>query len=129
MDEAIRQTIAPHVAGVEVSIRFDVPRERMSYNTTHAILRSIRELTINAVRHGKATKLWIVGGIDGDNLLFSVRDNGTGFEPTKAPGFAEGHYGLVGITERVESLEGEFSIDSAPGKGATAAVSLKLPTS
>ena len=129
MNEAIRQTLAPHVAGVDVAIRFNVPRERISDNTAHAILRSIRELAINAVRHGKAAKIWIAGGIDGDNLLFSVRDNGCGFDPATAPGFAEGHYGLVGITERVESLEGEFNIESAPGKGAKAVVSLKLSAS
>ena len=128
MDEAIRQTIAPHVAGVEVAIRFNVPRERISDNTTHAILRSIRELTINAVRHGKATKIWIAGSIDGDTLLFSVRDNGTGFDLAAAPGFAEGHYGLVGITERIETFEGEFNLESSPGKGTKATISLHTMT-
>ncbi|MBR4615597.1 MAG: sensor histidine kinase, partial [Kiritimatiellae bacterium] len=126
MDEAIRQTLAPHIVGVEVAIRFNVPRERISDNTAHAILRSIRELTINAVRHGKATKIWIAGSIDGDKLLFSVRDNGIGFDPATAPGFAEGHYGLVGITERVESLEGELNIESSPGRGTKATVKLKM---
>ena len=126
MDEAIRQTLAPHIVGVEVAIRFNVPRERISDNTAHAILRSIRELTINAVRHGKATKIWIAGSIDGDKLLFSVRDNGIGFDPATAPGFAEGHYGIVGITERVESLEGELNIESSPGRGTKATVKLKM---
>ncbi|MBQ2628889.1 MAG: sensor histidine kinase, partial [Kiritimatiellae bacterium] len=130
MDEAIRQTLAPHVIGVDVAIRFNVPRERISDNTAHAILRSIRELAINAVRHGRATKIWIAGSIDGDNLLFSVRDNGTGFDPATAPGFAEGHYGLVGITERIEALEGEFNIESSPGSGAkaTARISARRET-
>ena len=130
LDEAIRQTLAPHVVGVDVAIRFNVPRERISDNTAHAILRSIRELAINAVRHGKATKIWIAGSIDGDNLLFSVRDNGTGFDPATAPGFAEGHYGLVGITERIEALEGEFNIESSPGSGAkaTARISARRET-
>ena len=126
MDEAIRQTIAPHVAGAKVAVRFNVPRERLSDNTTHAILKTIREQTVNAVRHGKATRIWIAGGLDGDNLRFSVRDNGTGFDTASAPGFAEGHYGLVGITERVEALEGEFNIESTPGEGAKATISLKL---
>ena len=130
LDDAIRQTLAPHVVGVDVAIRFNVPRERISDNTAHAILRSIRELAINAVRHGKATKIWIAGSIDGDNLLFSVRDNGTGFDPATAPGFAEGHYGLVGITERIEALEGEFNIESSPGSGAkaTARISARRET-
>ena len=126
LDEAIRQTLAPHVAGAEIAVRFNVPRERISDNTAHAILRIIRELATNAVRHGQATKIWIAGGVEGDRMLFSVRDNGAGFDPATAPGFAEGHYGLVGISERVEALEGEFSIDSAPGQGAHATVAIKL---
>ena len=127
LDEAIRQTLAPHVVGVDVAIRFNVPREMISDNTAHAILRSIRELAINAVRHGKATKIWIAGSIDGDNLLFSVRDNGMGFDPATSPGFAEG---LVGITERIEALEGEFNIESSPGSGAkaTARISARRET-
>ena len=126
MDSAIRQTLAPHVAGVDVAVRFNVPRERISDNTAHAILRIVRELAVNAIRHGRATKLWIAGGADGDTIRFSVRDNGCGFDPAAAPGFAEGHYGRLGISERVEALEGEFTIDSAPGTGAKASVSLRV---
>jgi len=126
MDEAIRQTLAPHTTSAELAVRFNVPRARISDNTAHAILRIIRELTINAVRHGRASKIWVAGGVDGDKLFFSVRDNGIGFDPVAAPGFEEGHYGLVGINERVESFEGEFKIESTIGKGTRATVSFNL---
>ena len=126
MDEAIRQTLAPHVAGAKVAIRFNVPRERISDNTTHAILRIVRELAINAIGHGHAKKIWIAGSVEDDRMLFSVRDDGTGFDPATAPGFAEGHYGLVGISERVEEFEGEFNVESAPGKGTRATVTIGL---
>ena len=127
MDEAIRQTLAPHVAGVDVAIRFAVPRERISDNTAHAILRIVRELTLNAIRHGKAAKIRIAGSVEGDRMLFSVRDDGCGFEPDKAPGFQEGHYGLLGIQERIDEFEGEFTLKSSPGNGTRAMVSLKMP--
>ena len=127
MDDAIRQTLAPHVAGVDVAIRFSVPRERISDNTAHAILRIVRELCTNAIRHGHATKIWIAGSIDGDKMRFSVRDNGCGFDPATAPGFAEGHYGLVGISERVETFEGIFDIVSSPGNGCKATITFNMP--
>ena len=127
MDDAIRQTLAPHVAGTDVSIRFRVPRPRISDNTAHAILRIIRELALNAIRHGGATRVWIAGSIDDARMHFSVRDNGRGFDPATAPGFAEGHYGLLGIRERIDELEGEFTLVSAPGKGAKATVSITVP--
>ena len=127
MDEAIRQTLTPHVAGVDVAIRFNVPRERISDSTAHAILRIVRELTLNGIRHGGATRIWIAGSIEDDRMLFSVRDNGRGFEPETAPGFAEGHYGLLGIRERIDEFEGEFTLKSSPGKGTKAMVALKVP--
>lgn len=127
MDEAIRQTLAPHIIGRDVSIRFNVPRSRISDSTAHAILRIIRELTLNGIRHGAATRIQIAGCIDGNRLSFSVRDNGSGFDPETAPGFFDGHYGLLGIRERIDELEGSFSLHSATGCGTKASISLQMP--
>ena len=127
MDAAIRRTLSPHIAGINLVIRFNVPRARISDNTAHAILRIIRELTLNGIRHGKATKIWIAGSLDGTKLKFSVRDNGSGFNPEEAPGFALGHYGLLGIRERIDAFEGEFQIDSTPGKGTKATIAILAP--
>ena len=127
MESAIRQTLAPHTAGVDLSIRFKVPRDRLSDNTAHAILRIVRELTVNAVRHGKATAIRVAGSIEGKRLLFSVRDNGCGFDPASCPGDEQGHYGLLGIRERVNSFEGTMRIESAPGKGAKTTICINIP--
>ena len=129
MEAAIRKTLCQNLAGVDLSVRFTVPRETFSDNTAHAILKIIRELAANALRHGKATTLKIAGAIDGDKLLFSVRDNGCGFDPDLAPGISQGHFGLQGISERLERLNGEIRIESAPGKGARVTVSLPIPRS
>jgi len=127
MDEALRKTLAPHVSDTALSIRFNVPRKRLADNTAHAILRIVRELVVNAVRHGDATKIRVAGAIEGNDMRFSVQDNGTGFDPEKAPGFDEGHYGLVGIRERIDELEGEFTLVSTPGKGTKATIVLQVP--
>lgn len=127
MEEAIRQTLAPHVANIKVTIRFHVLRERISDSTAHAILRIIRELTLNAIRHGQATQIRIAGRVDGGQLRFSVQDNGCGFDTDEAPGFAAGHYGLLGIQERIDEFEGEFRIRSSPGKGTKATITLNVP--
>ena len=127
MNEAIRQTLAPHIGdNTKLSVRFNVSRERLSDNTAHCILRIIRELVSNAIRHGGASAIKIAGSIEEDRLLFSVSDNGCGFDPDNRPNAADGHFGLQGIQDRVDGFEGELSIKSAPDAGAKVTVSIKV---
>ena len=125
MCEAIRRTLKPHVGDAELLIRFNVPRDKLSDLTAHSVLMIVRELVTNAVRHGRAKTVRIAGGLDGDTLMLSVRDDGSGFDPDNHPGMAEGHFGLQGIRERVKRCDGTVAIESVPGKGTRVTVSLK----
>lgn len=126
MADAVKMTIAPHLGDTPLDLNFNVPRTRLSDNTTHAVLRIVRELTANALRHGEATSLEITGRIGEDNVLtITVRDNGRGFDPANAPGFSEGHFGLCGIRERLATLNGELQLESSP-KGTLATVTIDL---
>ena len=127
METAVRRTLLPHVKGVDVEVRFDVPRTLISDNTTHAILRIIRELVLNGIRHGGAKTIRVEGGVEGGALSFSVQDDGRGFDPEKCPGVADGHFGLQGIRERVRQLSGTLAIESGPGRGAKAIVTIPIP--
>ena len=126
LNVAIRRTIAPLVSDVDLAIRFNVPRKALSDDMAHVLMRIVRELVQNAVRHGGASQVKIAGSLDGGALRFSVRDNGCGFDPSTRPGVMQGHFGLQGIRERVNQLNGELAIESAPGKGAKVSVSLKM---
>jgi signal transduction histidine kinase len=117
MEKAIEFSIRPHVGDTSVAIRFRVPRARLSDALAHATLRIVRELTINAIRHGGAKTIRIAGCIDGYLLKFSVSDDGRGFDPESAPSIDQGHFGLQGIRERVDTFGGSISIDSSPGRG------------
>ena len=125
MDNAIRLTLSPAIGKTDLRIRFSVPRSSLTDNTAHAILRIIRELATNAVRHGRATTIWIAGSIEGDTMMFSVRDNGIGFNPHDAPGVLQGHFGLQGIRERVASFEGSMTVESKTGHGAKVTISIE----
>lgn len=124
LTEAVERTIAPSVGTVRTTVRFNVPREHLSESTVHAILRIVRELAVNAVRHGRATHLRIAGEHHDGTISFSVRDDGCGFDPATAPGPAEGHFGLLGIRERLETFGGTLDIQSTPGAGTRATVTL-----
>lgn len=128
MNEAIRQTLEPYSDDAAISTRFFIPREILSDSTAHTILRIIRELVVNAIRHGHADKVRVAGTLENGKLLFSVSDNGCGFDTESVPGLTEGHFGLQGIRERVDGLDGNFEIESKAGQGSKATVSIVLPS-
>ena len=125
--EAIRKTIAPHIGETVVQIEMNIPCRKLSDNTIHAVLCIIRELAINAVRHGKAAHITVCGTLDGSGISFTVTDDGIGFDPARRPGLSEGHFGLQGVSERVVRLGGTFDIASSPGHGTTATLTHLTP--
>lgn len=127
-ETAIRKTLKPLEGPAAFLIKFHIHRAKIDESTSHAALCIIRELVSNAIRHGNATEIKIAGSLDNGKLLFSVSDNGTGFDPSKRPGAVEGHFGLQGIRERTERHGGTLSINSAVGHGTHVRISIPLLT-
>ena len=115
--EAVRKTLKPVVGTIPFSVRMAVPRARLSDSTAHSVLRILRELASNAIRHGKARHIYVAGALETGKLQFSVRDDGCGFVPGNCPGPGSGHFGLDGIRERIKRLGGTFKVESTPGTG------------
>ena len=124
MTEAVQKTLAPHVGDTELHVRFNVPRSILSESATHDTLRIVRELAVNALRHGQARHLRVAGEHKDGYVRFSVQDDGKGFDPATLPGPADGHFGLQGIRERVKNRNGELHIESAVGTGTKVTVTL-----
>lgn len=127
IEKAIQQILEPCSDGADIRIRFAVPRDRLAESTARTIFCIVRELVVNAIRHGGATSVRIAGSVDNGMLLCSVRDNGCGFDPESAPGAEEGHFGLQGIRERMEAAGGTIEIESAPGQGTRVSMSMPAP--
>lgn len=124
MGDAITRTLKPHLEGVELTLRFNVPRNDVSDATAHATLQIIRELATNAIRHGHAKHLRVCGTIDTKRLTFSFSDDGCGFDPDTVPGAAQGHFGLTGIRERIRKLGGTIAIQSSAETGTKFTITL-----
>lgn len=88
--------------------------ERLPNNYETAIFRLVQEGISNAIRHGKASKITVEMNWLKDQVEINVTDNGTGFDQ----GIVKNQsFGLAGMKERIELVEGEFLINSSPGNG------------
>lgn len=83
----------------------------------HALVRIAQEATANAIRHGRAKTVSIQVIIEPEQVRLRIEDDGAGFTPSDPPSSAPGHFGLQGMRERMQKLQGQLSIQSAPGKG------------
>lgn len=125
LNVAIRQALEPHLENARLVMRFNIPRETLSVNALHTFIRTIRELTINAIRHGKAHSVWVAGSCEGDLLRFSVRDDGCGFDPDNCPGMEDGHFGLQGIRERIKQFGGALTFEHQHDGGMKATITIR----
>jgi signal transduction histidine kinase/ligand-binding sensor domain-containing protein len=85
------------------------------------VYRVVQESINNILKHSKATRAEIQIKRKSSQIEILIKDNGKGFEKNNS---ADG-FGLIGISERVRMLGGEFSIQSAPGQGTS--INIKLP--
>ena len=126
-EQAIRTSLRPIAGNAHLTVRSHVPRPLLSDNVAHAVLRILRELVANALRHGKATSIRIAGDISTGPLKFSVTDNGCGFPPGTPPGPEDGHFGLMGIRERLREMGGSFTAETLATGGAKVTFVIPFP--
>jgi signal transduction histidine kinase len=88
------------------------------------VLRILHEACSNAIRHGQASRIDAYVAVQGGVLRLTVRDNGRGFEPARAPRGV----GLRSMAERVERRHGRLLVDAAPGRGTRIHAWLPLAT-
>ena len=90
-----------------------------------AILRCTSELLSNVVRHASAKHVSVALQRGEDSDRVRVRDDGVGFDPAIATGSVRaGHIGLASLRERAEALGGALKLESAPGVGTVATVTI-----
>jgi signal transduction histidine kinase len=123
--EAIRAATLNIAAGRQLEIQTAGQPRRIPEVIRHELMRVAQEATANAVKHGSAPHIAILVDFKTtDRIRLTIEDNGAGFE-TAAP-VPAGHFGLIGIRERVEKLGGDLRIQSEAGHGTTVEVTVPL---
>ena len=87
--------------------------------------RLVQECLTNVLRHADATRAEIEIRRDGGMIELSVTDDGKGL--AEASESETARFGLMGLRERVQALDGEFRLESRSGEGlrVTAAIPVR----
>lgn len=94
---------------------------RLDQNYEIAFFRLVQEAVQNAIKHADATLIKVNLEINRNRILMFIKDNGKGFDPEVKK---DKSFGLIGMRERVEMLEGVLTIDSEAGKGTSIHISV-----
>ncbi len=89
------------------------------------ILRSVAEALTNIANHARAQNVEVNVRMKDKSLSLTIQDDGQGFDASAIP---SGHYGILGIKERVRLVNGRFEIQSENGKGTTLKIQIMLPS-
>jgi len=134
-DLGLSETICQIVNAISQESDIDIKLELKPINTEieHiiqiAVYRIIQEIFNNIRKHSKAKHVEVRLDYGTKYLILIITDDGVGFnveetlKTVKTQGFS---YGLIGILDRVNQLQGEIQIKSAEGAGTTYTVKLPI---
>lgn len=88
----------------------------------------MQESLANVSRHSRAKNAWISFHLTRGEIRLEVTGDGRGFARSAEAGdlTQAGHFGLVGMRERAQSVSARLQLHSAPGRGTRVTVRLPL---
>ena len=90
------------------------------------LLRIGQEALANILKHSQATEVNLELQFERQQVNLQVQDNGIGFEQGKVAGPNEGHFGLLGMSERARRIGAKFILTSKPGEGTVVRVEIPV---
>lgn len=119
---------------LNVHSRITGQKGRLPSSVETAVFRIVQEACNNVLKHAHARKLRVGIRIGVRRVVVIIRDDGVGFDTRALPhslldGDGSIHMGLSGMRERVELLDGKFSLHSRPQKGTRIGVVIPLSSS
>jgi signal transduction histidine kinase len=108
-----------------IRCRHSLPADQLpvDHEQATALFRILQESLTNVARHAQATQINVTLELEGDELVLTVSDNGSGMGPQSQTNPRA--LGLIGMRERAMALGGRLSISGSPGAGTT--ISARVP--
>jgi NarL family two-component system sensor histidine kinase YdfH len=112
------------MSGVPCKVELKVT-QMLSVEVQNHLLKIISEGLTNIAKHAQANQAWLRLTENKSHLVLEIEDDGQGFV-SESDHENDGHYGLLGIRERVALLGGEFSMDSQLQQGTCLLIQIPL---
>lgn len=95
----------------------------------YSLYQAVRELLLNVVKHAGTESAQLDIKTENNRLTVTVSDSGAGFDhpDSHLQHITKGSYGLFNVKQRIEQMDGCFTIVSTPGDGTS--VTLTMPLS
>ena len=104
-----------------VAVRLDLDDDGLALRepVRLVLFRIVQEAMTNAAKHAGPTRIGVALRLTHSEAVVTVEDDGPGLEPPPdlAALAAEGHFGLLGMQERVDALDGTLEVGPAAGGG------------
>lgn len=124
LNEALEELASAYSTRVGIAVKTKLAPLHLEARLEHALLRIAQEALSNAARHANASEICLTLTLNGQEVAFSLKDNGQGFQ-TDDEGRRHG-LGLRLMEERVQELNGTLELFSIPGQGTSLEVHLPL---
>ncbi|MED4573847.1 two-component sensor histidine kinase DegS [Bacillus atrophaeus] len=105
----------------------DTEDKRIAPQFEVALFRLAQEAVTNALKHSESEEITVKVEVTKDFVILMIKDNGKGFDVKDTKQKKNKSFGLLGMKERVDLLEGTITIDSKIGLGTF--IMIKVPLS
>lgn len=124
LDSALRLELDRFTNATGIPVRFHSDQTPpLPDPVKETLVRAVAESLTNIARHARAQTVEVNLRMNDKSLSLTIQDDGVGFDASAIP---SGHYGILGIQERVRLVNGNFEIQSEDGKGTMLKVELPL---
>jgi len=117
LPDLLQQLVAALSGRTRVPVKLEVEGEaRLPDDAQVALYRVAQEALQNIAKHAKAQHVWVHLCLAPERAKLTVRDDGRGFDRAHVPA---DHFGLGIMQERMASVGGTVTVETAPGQGTT----------
>lgn len=124
LDSALRLEIPRFTNATGIPILFHTDQiPPLPAPVTETLVRAVAEALTNVANHAQAHNVAVDVRMKDKSISVTIQDDGRGFDASAIP---SGHYGILGIKERVRLVNGSFEIQSNNGKGTTIRIDIPI---